>query len=181
MEGLHLTAVNGQVLAETPLKPSSVTSEQVVHLLIWTACFAWLLKINIDWSRNLLPVSVRSLTLLLQQCPIEHNLSVIAFFFFFFFILFWIGAFFYCQLLPGLSRDVIAVLHTADSHGAPEQTGGHIYHLTVCQDDYWIKITIWHFSFSVLAQWTEGKLLQLSMPLSRLLITDLRLKTSRAC
>lgn len=82
MEGLHLTAVNGQVLAETPLKPSSVTSEQVVHLLIWTACFAGLLKINIDWSRNLLPVSVRSLTLLLQQCPIEHNLSVIAFFFF---------------------------------------------------------------------------------------------------
>lgn len=61
-----------------------------------------------------------------------------------------------------------------DTHGALEQKSEHIYHLTVCQDDYWIKITIWHFSFSVLAQWTEGKLLLPNMPLSRLLITDLR-------
>lgn len=158
-------------------KPSSVTLEQVVHLLSWTACFAWLLKINIDWSRKLLPVSVHCWTVLLQQCPIEHNLSVIAFFH----SLLVLSFFSYCQVLPGLSRDVIAALHTVDSHGALEQTSGHIYHLTVCQGDYWIKITIWHFSFSVLAQWTEGKLLQLSMPLSRILITHLRPQISQAC
>lgn len=94
---------------------------------------------------------------------------------------FCLQAFFYHLASLGLSRDVISVLHTADTHRAPEQMSGHIYHLTVCQDDYWIKITIWHFSFSVLAQWTEGKLLQLSMPLSRILITFLRPKTSQAC
>lgn len=49
---------------------------------------------------------------------------------------------------------------------------GHIYHLTACQDDYWIKITIWHFSYSVLPQWTEAELLQPRVPPSRLLITD---------
>ena len=54
--------------------------EQVVHLLSRTACFAWLLKINIDWSRNLLPVSVHSLTVLSQQCPIEHNFFCNCFF-----------------------------------------------------------------------------------------------------
>lgn len=65
-------------------KPWSVTLEQVVHLLIAEQLvFVRLLKINTDWSRNLLPVSVHSWTVLLQRCPIEHNLSVIAFFFFF--------------------------------------------------------------------------------------------------
>lgn len=54
-----------------------------------------------------------------------------------------------------------------------EQRSRRIYHWTACQGDYWIKITIWHFSFSVLAQWTEGKLLQPSMPSSMLLIASL--------
>lgn len=55
----------------------------------------------------------------------------------------------------------------------PEQRSRRIYHWTACQGDYWIKITIWHFSFSVLAQWTEGKLLQPSVPSSTLLIASL--------
>lgn len=54
-----------------------------------------------------------------------------------------------------------------------EQRSRRIYHWTACQGDYWIKITIWHFSFSVLAQWTEGKLLQPSVPSSTLLIASL--------
>lgn len=72
---------SSQELARTLLQTmdDELFLEQVVHLLSWTACFAWLLKINIDWSRNLLPVSVRSRAVLLQQCPIEHNLSIIAF------------------------------------------------------------------------------------------------------
>lgn len=55
----------------------------------------------------------------------------------------------------------------------PEQRSRRIYHWTACQGDYWIKITIWHFFFSVLAQWTEGKLLQPSVPSSTLLIASL--------
>lgn len=55
----------------------------------------------------------------------------------------------------------------------PKQRSRRIYHWTACQGDYWIKITIWHFSFSVLAQWTEGKLLQPSVPSSTLLIASL--------
>lgn len=108
----------------------------VVYLLSRTARFVPLQKIRSDRSRNLSSVSIHSSTVLLQQCPIEHNLSIIAFshsppapgF-----------------LLPSVTRgsaEMLAATHSVDSHRAPEQTSGHIYHLTVCQDDYWIKITI---------------------------------------
>lgn len=71
----------------------------------------------------------------------------------------------------GDSRGCVA--HRGQWRCAPEQRSRRIYQRTACQGDYWIKITIWHFSFSVLAQWTEGKLLQPSVPPSTLLITSL--------
>lgn len=73
-----------------------------------------------------------------------------------------------------LTGEVILWLRWAPRTGAarPEQRSRHIYHWTACQGDYWIKITIWHFSFSVLAQWAEGKLLQPSVPSSTLSIAS---------
>ena len=145
--------------------------EQVVHQAEQLV-FAWLLKINIDWSRNLSPLSVHSQTALLQQWPIEHNLSIIAFF-----VHSLLTLSFFSVTRPRQRCYSCFALRTVVE--PPQQTRGHIYHLTVCQDDYWIKITIWHFSFSVLAQWTVGKLLQLSTALSTILIPDLRPKTSK--
>lgn len=82
------------------------------------------------------------------------------------------------HLLSGpfsVTREVILWLRWAPQTVAarPEQRSRRIYHRTACQGDYWIKITIWHFSFSVLAQWTEGKLLQPSVSSSTLLIASL--------
>lgn len=85
-------------------KTWSVSWGQVVHLLSRTACVVRLLKRNIHGCRNLLPVSVRSQTVLLPRCPIEHNLSIIAFFSLPPHILFCLGAFFYCEVWPRLSR-----------------------------------------------------------------------------
>lgn len=62
--------------------------------------------------------------------------------------------------------------HRGQSRRAPSR-GGDAYIIGLCQGDYWIKITIWHFSFSAPAQSTERKLLQPSVPSSALSIASL--------